>query len=664
MWSSTTTATKGARYLQPAIAAFPALPTLTTLLPRNGTVLARYDASVTGQDQRKVLSPPVWSDRQRSLQRPLSQSISPTSLPKSPQNANGTFRNLRLSEVEGLRVASCDYKRSLATVGLFLPFGVRQFPAEIGLLSIYAERHLGNCSFVATSDRCGFVTVFPRHTDTKPGTKSDGIFEDVLAFLVSKESALEDPKNSGDPATNDLSIRKMEDTREDRFSGLAVGDPQHFFSELVLHSVFPSLPTISFAPRINDPPALTTERTRDLLTYERGGGFMKDTVKTIDQLRGGEGDKGRRGSAQEMVAFPQMPQAANVDSIADLRNFFRDKIHAAMSESQMSLIALNLEHDKLMNHAQNISKTLRTSSPELAATHSPRAQPQDSKAHPPQVSKLPQNNITEMRGARQRLSSPEIAGRTFVYQSGNEDENCVLGSVVCDTTEIVSDPQRQLDRLVELRLLETALGGGDVFSSGGPGKGLTSRLHRNVLPYQGVHSCRAQFDVVPPTSFPTTMTDGGSLFQIQFKVDGLYAQDCLSLVDKNLERLASKEMKDAELSRIKKQLRFHFWHALEHPFTRLSYILALTPPPHRSKPHPDSLEQLPNLGLVPKGDVSGLGHVPNLWYELQDQMPEAVDELIQRVSKRDLHFAAQKLYHVPRASVFFAPARFLTPTTA
>lgn len=93
--------------------------------------------------------------------------------------------------------------------------------------------------------------------------------------------------------------------------------------------------------------------------------------------------------------------------------------------------------------------------------------------------------------------------------------------------------------------LQTLLGGGDSFSAGGPGKGLTSRLFTNVLCDAGVLSSSA---------FSVSYQDTG-LFGIQTSVSPESAADAVSLVCKELVRLRKQPVSAEELARAVNQTR-------------------------------------------------------------------------------------------------------------
>ena len=118
--------------------------------------------------------------------------------------------------------------------------------------------------------------------------------------------------------------------------------------------------------------------------------------------------------------------------------------------------------------------------------------------------------------------------------------------------------------LYALATLQTLLGGGGSFSAGGPGKGMYSRLYRNVLNQHGwVESCVA---------FNNAYTDSG-LFGISASCVPQRAWEmldvmCLELQKLTLERgYSSQEV--AEVNRAKNQLRFSLLMNLESRMVEL-----------------------------------------------------------------------------------------------
>ncbi len=101
------------------------------------------------------------------------------------------------------------------------------------------------------------------------------------------------------------------------------------------------------------------------------------------------------------------------------------------------------------------------------------------------------------------------------------------------------------DDVVPVCVVDTLLGGGSSFSAGGPGKGMYSRLYREVLnAFAWVESANA---------FSTQLFDAG-LLGIYGAAPPEHAGDLASLMCGHLARLAETPVRDVELSRARNQL--------------------------------------------------------------------------------------------------------------
>lgn len=110
------------------------------------------------------------------------------------------------------------------------------------------------------------------------------------------------------------------------------------------------------------------------------------------------------------------------------------------------------------------------------------------------------------------------------------------------------------DDLVPACVLQTLLGGGSSFSAGGPGKGMYSRLYRQVLNrYYWAESCE---------SF-TSFHDESGLFGISGSSVGHKAGDVTRVLAENIMRLAIDEVQDEELDRAKNMLKNNVLTQLE-----------------------------------------------------------------------------------------------------
>ena len=120
------------------------------------------------------------------------------------------------------------------------------------------------------------------------------------------------------------------------------------------------------------------------------------------------------------------------------------------------------------------------------------------------------------------------------------------------------------DDIYALATLQTLLGGGGSFSAGGPGKGMYSRLYRNVLNQHGwVESCVA---------FNHSYTDSG-LFGISASCKPSMTLQMLEVMCKELKNLTLEggyaALQDEEVSRAKNQLRSSLLMNLESRMVEL-----------------------------------------------------------------------------------------------
>jgi processing peptidase subunit alpha len=110
------------------------------------------------------------------------------------------------------------------------------------------------------------------------------------------------------------------------------------------------------------------------------------------------------------------------------------------------------------------------------------------------------------------------------------------------------------DDLVPACVLQTLLGGGNSFSAGGPGKGMYSRLYRQVLNrYYWAESCEA---------FTSFHTESG-LLGISGSSIPQKSGDVTRVLAENLYRLAIEEVSDEELDRARNMLKCNVLTQLE-----------------------------------------------------------------------------------------------------
>jgi processing peptidase subunit alpha len=108
--------------------------------------------------------------------------------------------------------------------------------------------------------------------------------------------------------------------------------------------------------------------------------------------------------------------------------------------------------------------------------------------------------------------------------------------------------------LVPACVLQTLLGGGNSFSAGGPGKGMYSRLYRQVLNrYYWAESCEA---------FTSFHTESG-LLGISGSSIPQKSGDVTRVLAENLFRLAIEEVSDEELDRARNMLKCNVLTQLE-----------------------------------------------------------------------------------------------------
>eukprot|EP00197_Chlamydomonas_leiostraca_P004553 CAMPEP_0202861894 /NCGR_PEP_ID=MMETSP1391-20130828/3130_1 /ASSEMBLY_ACC=CAM_ASM_000867 /TAXON_ID=1034604 /ORGANISM="Chlamydomonas leiostraca, Strain SAG 11-49" /LENGTH=548 /DNA_ID=CAMNT_0049541343 /DNA_START=16 /DNA_END=1662 /DNA_ORIENTATION=- len=116
---------------------------------------------------------------------------------------------------------------------------------------------------------------------------------------------------------------------------------------------------------------------------------------------------------------------------------------------------------------------------------------------------------------------------------------------------------RDVQGAVAMTVLTYLLGGGNSFSSGGPGKGMHSRLYTRVLnQYHWVHSCAA---------FNSTF-NGTGLVGIQSSCEPHHAVDMLNVMCRELEA-AARSLGDEEVARAKRAAVSVIYNALESKAT-------------------------------------------------------------------------------------------------
>jgi len=103
-------------------------------------------------------------------------------------------------------------------------------------------------------------------------------------------------------------------------------------------------------------------------------------------------------------------------------------------------------------------------------------------------------------------------------------------------------------------VLQTLLGGGASFSSGGPGKGMMSRLYQRVLHrHAWVTSCSAY----------SSMFNDIGLFGIQSMCEGERASDLVDIMCTELQEVAAGRFSEKELQRAKRHAIAGVGYSLE-----------------------------------------------------------------------------------------------------
>ncbi|AFZ79081.1 mitochondrial processing peptidase alpha subunit, putative [Theileria equi strain WA] len=107
--------------------------------------------------------------------------------------------------------------------------------------------------------------------------------------------------------------------------------------------------------------------------------------------------------------------------------------------------------------------------------------------------------------------------------------------------------------LVVLTVLQSLLGGGGSFSTGGPGKGMHSRLFLNVLnKYEWIENCMA---------FNTIHSDTG-IFGLYMVADPRYSRNVFEIISKELRGI--QKISEKEVERAKNTLKSFLHMSIEH----------------------------------------------------------------------------------------------------
>lgn len=110
-----------------------------------------------------------------------------------------------------------------------------------------------------------------------------------------------------------------------------------------------------------------------------------------------------------------------------------------------------------------------------------------------------------------------------------------------------------IDDRVPLCVMQVLLGGGNSFSAGGPGKGMYSRLYRQVLNrHMGIDSAEAH-------------VEASGLFGIMGSCTPNYAEELVYAFSQQFAKLCYQKADDEELSRAKNMLKCNVLTCLESP---------------------------------------------------------------------------------------------------
>lgn len=142
-----------------------------------------------------------------------------------------------------------------------------------------------------------------------------------------------------------------------------------------------------------------------------------------------------------------------------------------------------------------------------------------------------EEHLGELGGAAGSMARAKYVGGDCRVPSDPGQVHVAIGlqGVDCSDSEVVA-----------AAVLQSLLGGGEQFSAGGPGKGLTSRIFTNVL---------SNREVLSATSFNVSYQDTG-LFGIQATCNAQDAPKTVALITKELAGLRSG-ISASELERAK-----------------------------------------------------------------------------------------------------------------
>lgn len=197
------------------------------------------------------------------------------------------------------------------------------------------------------------------------------------------------------------------------------------------------------------------------------------------------------GLSNPLVAQEGASHRLSAEVIADF-------IASNYSAGRMVLVGAGVEHQELLSLAQPLLEGVRAS----VASPAP---------------------VSTYCGGDYRVAAPGGQTNTmlaFEYQGGWSD----------------------FEGSIAVTVLQFLLGGGGSFSSGGPGKGMHSRLYERILNHHGWVSHTAAFNSIYDTT---------GIVGVFTTTDGAHAEDAVNIVCKELQAVATG-VTEAELSRAKK----------------------------------------------------------------------------------------------------------------
>lgn len=146
-----------------------------------------------------------------------------------------------------------------------------------------------------------------------------------------------------------------------------------------------------------------------------------------------------------------------------------------------------------------------------------------------------------------------IAPRSKSQYCGGDMKQSVQGDPLVHFILAFEGPGMVHEDFVALCTLNMLMGGGGSFSAGGPGKGMYSRLYRNIL---------SRYGWVDSAECVVSLNSDSSLFGVQCIAPGEYGGRLVGEVGKELHKMATK-LSNIEVERAKKQIKSAMFMNLE-----------------------------------------------------------------------------------------------------